>query len=229
MYYLIVVSDVLVFIMLFIVIFRFIKKKSNVYLVWAIGFLFSALSMLSFLIYLRSDIILFFYIYYFLGAGIPPAMWGMGAIFVINRKRIRIISIYLTVFLSLLLLITLFLSSVSLTHSNLLISYFRSNHIFTKNISTSGSDVLKSGLWEIPVFGLTFLGTLEIIFSFVYSIYIVIKRKKFNRVAIGISIITIATIITGLIGTITRFEYFYLFWIGVVFGIFLIFIGLIIL
>ncbi|MCL4393086.1 hypothetical protein M1145_03010 [Patescibacteria group bacterium] len=225
MYYLISISDFLVFVMFIIALLRFIRKKRDVYLVWTIGFLFSFLSMLSFLIYLNSGTILFFYAYYLLGAGIPPAMWGMGAVFVLNNKKLKKISLYFTIFVSIVLFISLFFTKVSQFQSISLILYFKEGRIFSNFVSPSGSDVLKSGFWEIPVFILTFLGTIEIIVAFIYSIVIALRKKILDRILIGITIITLATAITGIVGTITRFEYFYLFWPGVVFGIALIFLG----
>ena len=225
MYYLIVISDILVFVMFFTSLHRFIKKRRDVYLIWTIGFFFSALSMLSFLIYLKSSIILFFYIYYLLGAGIPPAMWGMGAIFILNKGWLKKYSLYFTLFIAIVFAVSLFFSKVSQFQSESIIVYFKDGHVFSNNINPSGSDVLKNGFWQIPVFILTFLGTIEIVASFIYILVFTLKRKLLDNVLVGITVITIATFITGVIGTITRFGYFYLFWPGVVFGIALIFLG----
>ncbi len=226
MYINVLVVSVIIFVMFLVVYKKFLLRKSSSVrtslLFWSIGLLFGSIAAFSFYIFLISHNTIPFYIYYLLGGGLTPATLGLGSIYLQKKEKLRKTMLYSTITLAVMLLILLFLSSISRVGLHQLILYFEG---YKNNAAPNGSGVLKIGLWLIPLVILNTIGSIELIGVSLYYVYKAIVNKLYNQRFFGILIIGLSSLALASASTVARLFVASLFWPSMLVGWLLFLIG----
>ena len=218
LYVLIWISFIIVFSMFIISFYKYWEGRKIYLLIWSLGLFIGSLAMLSFYIFLTYKSTPAFLIYYYLGSGLTPAVLGLGSMYLLNKKKLYTISLYLTITLSIIVLIYLLQAHIIYTNFYNLIKYFNGKIAINSSISPDGSNVFKLGLWVVPIAVSNLLGSIELIGVALYSTVLAFKRRIFNRVFWGILILTVSVFLTAFLETIARLFTPVIFWPSIIIG-----------
>ncbi len=212
----IIVSNIIIFILFIISLNKYLKKKTLSNLFWSFGFFETAISVLAFLLSIYTKNYFDFYIYYFLGAGLTPAILGLGAVYLLGKGKIQNYLFFSTLALSLILIFLLLISSFNIPNFNALTLLIFKNIITARdlNISLLGVNIINNGLWIIPLVILNTLGTIEILYVCIYSFYKDIKAHKITKRTIGVGLIALSVFILAFVASVSRFYNVSIIWIG---------------
>ncbi len=219
------ISFILIFSMFVLSFKKYLQKRNTYLLVWSIGLFIGATAVASFYIFLVYKSSIAFYIYYYLGGGLTPAVLGLGSMYLLGRKKLYTISLYLTIILSIIVLIYLIRSHIIYSNFDNLIRYFKGKISLNKSISPNGSGVLLLGSWVIPIAISNTLGSIELIGVALYSTIMSFKRRVFNKIFWGLLILTISVFLIASLSTIARLFSPIIFWPSMVIGWLVFFIG----
>ena len=222
-------SDLVIFILFIFSLKKYFQKKSINKMLWTIGFFEAFIAVSSFLISIYTKSYLFFYIYYFLGAGLTPALLGLGSVYLFKegKYKIQTILLNLTIVLSISLIILFTLSSISITNFNNLSLLIFKNIVTAQDIKISllGIGIIKNGDWLIPLVALNTIGTIELLYVSLYSFIKDVKAKSISKRSIGVFLIFISVILIAVVSSISRFYNISVVWLGFLLAWIVFFVG----
>ena len=196
---------------------------------WTFGFFEGFISVLGYLLSVYTYIYFFFYIYYFFGAGLTPAILGLGSIYLLPKSKFnfQLYTTYVTTILSIILVILLVFSHIIPKNFDILTQLIFKNVITSKNYSISllGVNIIKNSYWLIPLVILNSIGTIEIVGVALYSFIQDIKNKKFSKRSTGLVFILVSSFLLATVASISRFYNISIIWLGFLFTWVLFFIG----
>ena len=225
LYVLIWISFAIIFIMFLLSFKKYLESKKTYLFVWSLGLFIGAIAVLSFYIFLAFKSSFAFYIYYYLGGGLTPAVLGLGSMYLLGKKRLYTISLYLTIILSIIVLIFLLHSHIIYANFNNLINYFNGKIQLNNTISPNGSGVLLLGSWVVPIAISNTLGSIELIGVALYSTIKAFKRRVFDRIFWGLLILTVSVFLIASLSTIARLFTPVIFWPSMAIGWLIFFVG----
>ena len=205
--------------------YKYWKGRKTYLLIWSLGLFIGALAVLSFYVFLLYKSSLAFFAYYYLGGGLTPAVLGLGSMYLLGKKRLYTISLYLTIILSIFVLVFLLNAHIIYTNFYNLIRYFNGEIPLNKNIFPNGSGIFKIGYWVIPIAISNTLGSVELIGVALYSTILAFKRRVFNKTFWGLLILTISVFLIASLSTIARLFTPVIFWPAMAIGWLVFFIG----
>ena len=205
--------------------YKYWKGRKTYLLIWSLGLFIGALAVLSFYVFLLYKSSLAFFAYYYLGGGLTPAVLGLGSMYLLGKKRLYTISLYLTIILSIFVLVFLLNAHIIYTNFYNLIRYFNGEIPLNKNIFPNGSGIFKIGSWVIPIAISNTLGSVELIGVALYSTILAFKRRVFNKTFWGLLILTISVFLIASLSTIARLFTPVIFWPAMAIGWLVFFIG----
>ena len=105
----IIFSDIILFLLFILSTKKYILKPNMSKMWWTFGFFEGFISVLGYLLSVYTHIYFFFYIYYFFGAGLTPAILGLGSIYLLPKSKFnfQLYTTYVTTILSIILVILL--------------------------------------------------------------------------------------------------------------------------
>ncbi len=222
-------SDLVILILFIFSFKKYLLRKNTNKLLWTIGFFQAFIAVTSFLISIYTKSYIFFYIYYFLGAGLTPALLGLGSIYLLKegKYKVQTILLYLTIVLSILLIILFVFSSVSITNFNNLTQLIFKNIVTAQDIKISllGVGVIRNGNWLIPLVALNTIGTIELLYVSLYSFLKDVKNKSISKRSVGVFLIFIAVILIAVVSSISRFYNISVVWLGFLLAWIVFFVG----
>ncbi len=196
---------------------------------WTFGFLEGFLSVLGYLLSVYTHIYFFFYLYYFFGAGLTPAILGLGSVYLLPKSKFnfQLYITYMTIILAIILFILLLFSHIISSNFNVLTDLIFKNVITTKNYSISllGVNIIKNSYWLIPLVILNSIGTIEIVGVSLYSFIQDIKKKRFSKRSTGLIFIVVSSFLLATVASISRFYNISVIWLGFLFTWILFFVG----
>ncbi len=225
----IIFSDIVVLILFIFSFKKYIARKNTNKLLWSLGFFEAFIAISSFLISIYTKSHIFFYIYYFLGAGLTPALLGLGSVYLFKEGKYKVHTIlsYLTIILSLLLIVLFFFSTVSVVNFNNLSNLIFKNIVTAADIKISllGVGVINNGYWLVPLIALNTIGTLELIYVSLYSFIRDYKARSISKRSIGVLLILIAVILIAIVSSISRFYNISIVWLAFLLAWIVFFVG----
>ncbi len=153
------------------VVLRQYMQRHRIYqLYWTIGLVMAFLATLAYVLMIvvqpASGVgVIFFRIYYILGAALVPAWLGLGSIALVTSRRVERTSLVILCVLSVLAAVLIALAHVDLA---------KLSHI----AGTPGTGILQPGVWLITIIVLNSLGVLAVIGVAIYSGWKLIRRQR---------------------------------------------------
>ena len=197
-----------------VVLSQWLTRRRPNQAIWAIALLMAAIASFAFVAFLSSGSELQFRIYYSFGGVMMAAYLGMGSLYLALPRRAADLILAAVVIVS---AIGVALVLVAPIDSAALRSL--------QHASGAGTNVLKPGLWLVPLIVLNSFGALAVIGVALYSAYLVIRKQAPRRFAVANITIAIGTAIITEAGTAARLGSPNNFWIVMAAGWVVIFAG----
>lgn len=214
------ISGIIILLLFVFALRKYLKHKTKSNLLYSLGFFETSISVFAFLISIYTKNHFAFYIYYFLGAGLTPALLGLGSVYLLKEKfHIQDALLIITVIASIALIILFYFSTFSDFNFSLLTNLIFKNIVTAKDIRISllGVGIINNGYWLIPLVFLNTIGTIEILYVALFSIIRSIKNKNFNQRTLGVIFIFIATFLLASVASISRFYNISIIWLSFLF------------
>jgi hypothetical protein len=153
-----------------IVLRQYLQRHRIYQLYWAIGLLMAFLATLAYVLMIvvqpaSGPGMLFFRVYYILGAALVPAWLGLGSIALVTKKRVERICLVVLCVLSVLATVLIAVANVDLTK-------------LSQIAGTPGTGILQPGAWLITIIVLNTLGVLAVVGVAIYSGWKLISRQR---------------------------------------------------
>src|SRR5215467_7048555 len=185
-----------------VVLRQYLRRHRIYQLYWAIGLTMAFLATLAYVLMVvvrpASDAgVLFFRIYYILGAALVPAWLGLGSIALVTSTRVQRICLTILCVLSVLAAVLIALAPVDLS---------RLSHI----AGTPGTGILQPGAWLITIIILNTLGVLAVVGVAIYSGWKLVSRQRrvadlsTSNILWANVLILIGDLLNGAAGTLAR-------------------------
>jgi hypothetical protein len=186
-----------------VVLRQYLQRHRIYQLYWAIGLLMAFLATLAYVLMIvvqpaSGPGVLFFRIYYILGAALVPAWLGLGSIALVTSRRIERICLSVLCVLSVLAAVLIVLANVDLT---------KLSHI----AGTPGTGILQPGAWLITIIILNTLGVLAVVGVAIYSGWKLVSRQRkiadlsTSNILWANILILIGDLLNASAGTLARF------------------------
>jgi hypothetical protein len=186
-----------------VVLRQYIQRHRTYQLYWAIALSMAFLATLAYVLMIvvqpTSDVgVLFFRIYYILGAALTPAWLGLGSIALVTSARVTHISLTVLCILSVLAVVLILLANVNLANLS---------HI----AGTPGTGILQPGAWLITIIILNTLGVLAVVGVAIYSGWKLVRRQSSigglstSNILWANVLILVGDLLNGAAGTLARF------------------------
>jgi hypothetical protein len=211
------ISGIIILLLFVFALRKYFKHKTKSNLLYSLGFFETSISVFAFLISIYTKNHFAFYLYYFLGAGLTPALLGLGSVYLLKEKfHIQDALLIITIIASVALIILFYFSTFSNFNFSLLTNLIFKNIITAKDIRISllGVGIINNGYWLIPLVFLNTIGTIEILYVALFSIIKSIKNKNFNKRTLGVIFIFIATFLLASVASISRFYNISVIWLS---------------
>ena len=186
-----------------IVLRQYVRRHRVYQLYWSIGLVMAFVATLSYVLMIAVGPgsgagIVFFRIYYILGAALVPAWLGLGSIALVASKQVtRICFIGLCV-LSVLAAVLIAMAAVN-------------TRALASVAGTPGTGILQPGLWLITIIILNSLGVLAVVGVALYSGWKLLRRQSSlgglstSNILWANVLILVGDLLNGLAGTLARF------------------------
>ncbi len=191
---------------------QYVRRHRPYQLYWAIALFMAFLATLAYLVMILvqpiSDSgVVFFRLYYILGAALMPAWLGLGSIALITSARVTRISLIVLGALSLLAILLLSFANVD-------------KEQLSKIAGTPGTGILQpaTGAWLITIIILNTLGVVAVVGVAIYSAWQV-KRRQGTATLLGANLLILAgDLINAFAGTTARLGVKNIFWLIMALG-----------
>lgn len=191
---------------------QYVRRHRPYQLYWAIALFMAFLATLAYLVMIlvqpASDSgVVFFRLYYILGAALMPAWLGLGSIALITSARVTRISLIVLGALSLLAILLLSFANVDKGQ-------------LSKIAGTPGTGILQpaTGAWLITIIILNTLGVVAVVGVAIYSAWQV-KRRQGTGTLLGANLLILAgDLINAFAGTTARLGVKNIFWLIMTLG-----------
>jgi hypothetical protein len=202
-----------------VVLRQYIRRHRPYQLYWAIALFMAFFATLAYVVMIlvqpASDSgVMFFRLYYILGAALMPAWLGLGSIALVTSTRITRISLIVLAALSLLAILLLSFANVD-------------KEQLSKIAGTPGTGILQpaTGAWLITIIILNTLGVVAVVGVAIYSAWQV-KRRQGTATLLGANLLILAgDLINAFAGTTARLGVKNIFWLIMTLGWTVFFIG----
>ena len=149
---------------------QYMRRRRTSQLYWSIALTMAFLATLAYVFMVivgptSSTGMLFFRVYYILGAALVPAWLGLGSIALVASPRITRICLIVLSALSILAIVLISIATINI--SNL-------SHV----AGTPGTGILESGAWLATIIVLNTLGVLAVVGVAVYSGWKLVRRQS---------------------------------------------------
>ena len=148
---------------------QYVQRHRTYQLYWSIALSMAFLATLAYALMIvarptSSVGVVFFRLYYILGAGLMPSWLGLGSVALVASKRVTTICLAVLCVLSVLAII--FIATASINMQQL-----------SQIAGTPGAGVLQPGLWLVTIIVLNTLGVLAVVGVAAYSAWKLLRRQ----------------------------------------------------
>jgi len=202
-----------------VVLRQYLQRHRTYQLYWAIALSMAFVATLAyvFMMVAQPDSetgILFFRLYYILGAALMPSWLGLGSIALLARKRFTNISLIILCLLSVLAIVLLSFTSID-------------KQQLSQIAGTPGTGILQPaiGAWLITIIVLNTLGVLAVVGVAIYSGWQMVRRQGTSGLLWANVLIVTGDLINAVAGTTARLGIKNIFWLIMTVGWTVFFIG----
>ncbi len=190
------------------------RRRRPQQLVWGVALLMAAAASFAFVGFLSDGSELLFRLYYVFGGLLMAAYLGMGSLYIALDKRVADLVLAALVIVSALGVALILVAPINAATLHAV-----------QHTSGAGSNVLKPGLWLLPLILLNIFGAAAVIGVALYSAFKVLRRQAPGRFAAANVTIAAGTIIISAAGSAARLGSPNLFWATMAVGWVVIFAG----
>jgi hypothetical protein len=202
-----------------VVLRQYLQRHRTYQLYWAIALSMAFVATLAYVFMIVAQPtsetgILFFRLYYILGAALMPSWLGLGSIALLARKRFTNISLIILCLLSVLAIVLLSFSSIN-------------KQQLSQIAGTPGTGILQPaiGAWLITIIVLNTLGVLAVVGVALYSGWQMARRQGTSGLLWANVLIVTGDLINAVAGTTARLGIKNIFWLIMTVGWTVFFIG----
>src|SRR6266700_4640889 len=202
-----------------VVLRQYLQRHRTYQLYWTIALTMAFVATLAYVFMIVAQPasetgILFFRLYYILGAALMPSWLGLGSIALLARKRFTNISLIILCLLSVLAIVLLSFTSID-------------KQQLSQIAGTPGTGILQPaiGAWLITIIVLNTLGVLAVVGVAIYSGWQMVRRQGTSSLLWANVLILTGDLINALAGTTARLGIKNIFWLIMTVGWTVFFIG----